>query len=101
MSASPSRRDLLRGLLAAGLAWVGLPRAAKAAPVMPPQPLTNATSRLTGCYYYCYDDSGSVTTMVYDIRDRMVVDQSGPCLTVTYSYDSTGLVPPPQPPQKS
>ncbi len=99
MSASPSRRDLFRGLFAAGLAWVGLRHTAKAAPVTPPQPLTDATSRLTGCYSYAYNGSGHVTTTVYDIQGRVLMQQDGFGVTdsYTYYYNSASLAAPQTP----
>ncbi len=73
MSTAPSRRALLRGLFAVGLGWLGLRRGAEAAAV-PASPLTDAPSRLTG--HYCrVHELGHVTTLVYDIRDRLVTVQ--------------------------
>ncbi len=100
MSASPSRRDLFRGLFAAGLAWLGLPRAAKAAPVTPP-PLTDAPSRLTGCHYYACDHSGCVTTLLYDCRSRLVMVQDGIGATLTYSSHTSRRPSSARPPKKS
>jgi hypothetical protein len=99
MSASPSRRDVFRGLFAAGLAWLGLRPAAKAAPTVLAQPLTDAPSPLTACYYYDCDHSHCLTTIMYSAYSRLeMVEES--FAVVTYTYDSSGGPPRLQPPQK-
>jgi hypothetical protein len=102
MSTSPSRRDLLGGLFAAGLAWLGLRRATEAAPGLPAKapPLSVAPPPLVTYYIYDYDRLAHVTTLVYDCRDRLVLVQDALCVT-TYSYDTYGGPPTPGSPEKT
>jgi hypothetical protein len=90
----PSRRDLLAGLLAAGLAWLGLRRKAAAAraPVAPSLPNTETPSRLLTSYDYGCGAGGAVTTCVCDCSGRLMWPGE-PTHVLTYSYDVAGQPP--------
>jgi hypothetical protein len=76
MSTSPSRRDMFCGLFAAGLAWLGVRKAAAAAPapaVVAPQPAIVPVTTLR----YSHGGLSSICTYTYDASDRLCSVQDG------------------------
>jgi YD repeat-containing protein len=97
MSASVSRRDLFRGLLAAGLAWLGLGKLARAAPAVPAAPVVppfgELPSRLTTIQDY--GDVGTVTTFTFDGHSRVLTvrDSRGGVRSLVYPPNGCELWP--------
>jgi hypothetical protein len=87
-SDSPSRRDVFRGLFAAGLAWLGLGKLVKSAPAVPVTPVVRPPigelpSRLATIHG---DGIGTVTTMVYDGCSRLTME-TGHVTVTTFTLD--------------